>query len=550
MATPRLDARFPALDPKLVTRVEWAVCIFATLAAAVLHILFLAHAGALWRDEAGGVGLATVPTLREMWTMLAHDSFPVLFPAVIRFWTAIGLGHTDLGLRCLGFLLGLGLLGMLWVSARVLGYRLPLFSLALLSVNLTPVIWGDSLRAYGLASVLILATLCLVWRLMRVPNLERFLAASGAALLSVQCLYSNAFLLLAICIAGCFVCFRCKQDRAALWVIGVGAVAALSLVPYFGPLQRSQQWWIVEKAGIYGAVVLANLLEALGSPMIWLAGVWIILSPIAVGWGFLSMKTEDRKRPISTDELPPFAALILCFGTVTFFLFLLIAKLPTQPWYWLPLMVLAAVCIDSTFAVAFREHRVWRTVVILLLVIIPLPWAITESGCRKTNIDLVAAKIATDAAPNDLVLVYPWYHGVSFSRYYKGRAPWTTLPPLTDFRFHRYDLLKEQLGATRPIKPVLDKIAATIAGGNRVWVVGDFPSPEPGETAPPDLPPAPEGPNGWFDVPYTYAWGRQAQHLLQGQAGKLKPIAIGKGRCVSRFEDVSLSVAPSWTVSQ
>ena len=59
-------------------------------------------------------------TIREMWGMLTHDNCPVLFPLVIRFWSAIGLGGADFGLRCLGFVIGLSVLAALWLNARVL----------------------------------------------------------------------------------------------------------------------------------------------------------------------------------------------------------------------------------------------------------------------------------------------------------------------------------------------------------------------------------------------------------------------------------------------
>ena len=197
----------PLSRPQWLTKAEWAVCIGATLAAIGLHLIYLTHAGGLWRDETNCVHLATLPSIGEMWRMLTHDSFPVLFPATLRFWSAIGLGGTDFGFRCLGFLIALSLLGAVWFNARVLRSSLPLVSLGLLAANLTVVRWGDSLRGYGMGSCLILLTLALVWSLMKEPGVGRFIAATLAAVLSVQCLYQNAFLLFGICMAGCFVSF-------------------------------------------------------------------------------------------------------------------------------------------------------------------------------------------------------------------------------------------------------------------------------------------------------------------------------------------------------
>ena len=67
-----------------LTRVEWSVCLGATLAAIGLHAIYLTHAGGLWRDEVNGVHLATLYSTSQMWQMLTYDSFPALFPAACR----------------------------------------------------------------------------------------------------------------------------------------------------------------------------------------------------------------------------------------------------------------------------------------------------------------------------------------------------------------------------------------------------------------------------------------------------------------------------------
>ena len=197
--------------------------------------------------------------------MLAYESFPGLFHALLRCWWAIGLGGSDFGFRCLGFLIALSLLGAVWLNARVLRSSLPLVSLGLLAANLTLVRWGDSLRAYGLGCSFILLTLALVWSLMQAPGVGRFIAATLAAVLSVQCLYQNAFLLFAICIAGCFVCFRCRQDRTALLLVGVGAVAAVSLLPYIGVIMLSQRSFVVARTGFNAGLSVVEFLRCLGS---------------------------------------------------------------------------------------------------------------------------------------------------------------------------------------------------------------------------------------------------------------------------------------------
>jgi hypothetical protein len=91
-----------------------------------------------------------------------------------------------------------------------------------------------------------------------------------------------------------------------------------------------------------------------------------------------------------------------------------------------------------------------------------------------TNVDLIAAKISGEVAPNDFLIVHPWYCGVTFKRYYKGAAPWTTLPPLEDYTLQRWDLFqaKRKMQTKDAIAPVLERIVLTLQSGNRLWFVG------------------------------------------------------------------------------
>jgi hypothetical protein len=531
-----------------LTRAEGGVCLGATLAAIILHVIYLTHAGGLWRDEVISVRLATSPTVGEMWRLLAYESFPVLFHTTLRCWWLLGLGGSDFGLRCLGFLIALLLLGTLWLDARILRSSLPLISLALLAANLTLVRVGDALRAYGLGCCLILLTLALVWSLMKTPSLKRFLVTALAAVASVQCLYQNSFLLFAMCIAGCFVCFRCNQDRTAFILIGVGAVAAVSLLPYMGLISQSQRSFIVLRVGLDAGMVWSNFCDALGTPMGWQTVVWLALGVAAAVRGLWFVRPSSGRRRISAEDLPLFAAITLCLGLLSFLVFIAIARLPTQPWYWLPPMTMAAVCIDAAVGSWLDGYRRWRLAIILLMVFVPLTTGVGLARQRQTNIDVIAARLREQAKPNDLILVHPWYCGVTFNHYYHGQTPWTTLPALPDFHVARYDLFRERQASVAPIKPVLDRIAQTLAAGNRLWIVGDLPAPQPGETEPPDLPPAPESPYGWSDVPYSFVWGRQTDCFIAAHGGRIEAVPTGTDDAVNPYEKASLSVVKGWAL--
>src|SRR3954462_46039 len=103
-----------------LTRADWGICVAAIVVALGLHVVLLTHAGGLWRDEVSTVQLANFPTMGEMWRLLGRDSFPALFPLLLRIWSAIGLGGSDFSLRIVGLLVGLLILAALWLNAKVL----------------------------------------------------------------------------------------------------------------------------------------------------------------------------------------------------------------------------------------------------------------------------------------------------------------------------------------------------------------------------------------------------------------------------------------------
>ena len=151
--------------------IEWVIGILITVAAVYLHWVNFRSAGALWRDEAGVVHIATLPTLPEMWSNVGHESCPILFPALLRTWSSL-VGGSDPAFRVMGFIVGLLLLGAVWLNGWFFHRSAPLVALSLLALNASVVRWGDSLRAYGLASALMLLALATGWRFARKPKLK------------------------------------------------------------------------------------------------------------------------------------------------------------------------------------------------------------------------------------------------------------------------------------------------------------------------------------------------------------------------------------------
>jgi len=522
---------------------NWITAALVTLSAAYLHALFLLNAGGLWRDEAAFVHLSLLPSISQVWQNLPYDHCPILMPLVVRAWSAAGFGNTDLGLRVLGLLVGLFLLLAFWVTSWTMRNGAPLLAVTLAGLNVTMIRAGDSLRSYGLGSALGVFALAVIWRLTCRPSLAAFSCAVAVVVLSVQSLYQNAFFVFAACCGGFVLCAVERRWRDTLPLFAVGAAAAVSLLPYIPLIIRAQDWYIICKVGFRFSHGWEQLSTVTGSPLTILTWVWVALWLGALAAAIYVLFWRRDRLPDRVRGLILFAATSLVLGAAGFAFFLKLAELPTQPWYYLPLMAFSVVCLDTIFLAAWHWAQPAVMVLAALIISTTFLFELPAVKCRQTNVDLIAAGLSPEVAPNDYVIVHPWQRGVTFQRYYKGAAPWTTLPPLEDHAVHRYDLLKAKMQTKDPIAPVIDRITSTLQSGNRVWLVGNIPfTLEP----PPEILPAPNNPWGWFDVPYSFHWGAQVTQFLSAHCQRSAVVIAPSTNCVNPLENLPVVVMTGW----
>jgi len=518
-------------------KIEWVLGALITAAAVYLHWVNFRSAGALWRDEAGVVSIATLPTAHEMWFNISHESCPILFPTLLRAWF-FTVGSSDGALRVFGFIVGLLMLGAVWLNGWFFHHSAPLVALGLLTVNASVVRWGDSLRAYGLASVLMLVTLAIVWCFTRAPDLKRWLTAAVAAVISVQSLFQNSFLLLAVCAAAAAVIARRRDFKNSLAALAIGVPAAISLLPYHAIIREARDWSVLSQIGFLPALIWTNLSSAMAPTVPWLRWLWIALALVVIA------RCVNRVRASEDDANTAafFGGTALIAGLIGFSIFLWIAKMPTQVWYFLPITTFAAVCIDAALANWPARWQLWCWAV-PVLALGCLPGARELAAYRQTNMDLIAGVLRERADAHDLIVVHPWTFGVSFDRQYSGPTPWTTVPPLADHRFHRYDLFKTQMVLENPAQPVFDQVAATLRAGNHVWLIGEIPL---SQTPPPQIRPAPNNPWGWLDDPYSDVWGAQVGYFVAMHATRGEVIPIRSPNPISQFENVQVMAVAGW----
>lgn len=507
-------------------RWEWATALLITLFAVGLHGLRLVHAGPLWRDEASAFHVATAPTLGEV--VAAHESFPPPFFFLVRGWVAV-LGGSDPSLRLFGLLVGLGLLAVLWWTARRIGGTVPLVALALVAVNPSFLLYGDSLRGYGLGTVAIVAAFGAFARLAARPDGRAITAAAVTSLLSVQILLFNAPLLLVLGLAAIGVGVIRRRPRVVWAVVAVGAVAALSLLLWIEPMLATSAWSGMLKVSVGPREILAEMARTASAPVRELQWVWLLLGALALipipsragGTERVEQEREDARL---------FALLALPGLILAQWAFLQVLDYMPQPWYFLAVLAVAAAALDVRLAASPAWRAVRLAAAVLAVLVLALP-ALSLARVRMTNVDLVEARIAAEAAPGDLVVVAPWYMGVSYLRYARSATPWMTLPDLADHRRHRFDLLKARMEEREPLAGVLREIERTLRSGHRVWLAGQIEIPPPGAPVPAQV---------------MQAWLQQLGAFLREHATQGGQVPVPWNGPVNGYERLELLVFSGW----
>ena len=535
-----------------VVQAGWMVGALVTSLLCWLHFLFIQHAGGLWRDEVVSFNVAAQPSLTKLWESFWCDSFPSFFHLVLRAWILLGAGATDHRLRFLGGLMGISIVAAFWINGCFLSYRIPFVSMALVALSPLAIRTTDAIRAYGLGTLCIILTVGLVWRVVEVASPRRVLAATIAAILSVQSLYQNAFLLLAICLGGIVVTLSGRNWKALACILGIGFVAALSLTVNIPAIRRMTEVSVLMPRDVSFQRLVRVFLTALrdgGSFMLW---SWVAL---VLGGSVIAIQRQIPRATVEVDcyrELPRrgltlFSIMTLVGAVCAFFMWLKLLGLPTQPWYFVPLMAVIAVSLDAIFGTLISSSRSSIARLIFLIAFTPplVFHAIPSLKIRETNVDVIALQLEKMAGKDDLIIVEPWYCGATFSRYFHGATEWMTLPPLKDQTLQRLDLFKEQMMSANPIAPVLEKIESTLKAGHRVWLVGGLPFLQQGQM-PSQLPPAPNSRWRWDHDIYSNVWAIQTAYFVQthGLRAELVPIKIDQQ--INPFENLPLVVINGW----
>lgn len=524
----------------LVRASEIAGGVAATALALHLSFRFATEAGPLWRDEASAVHLATLPHFSDVLRALSVESMPAFYPTLLRLWAFVGLAEQDSALRFLGLLVAIATVAAVWMSARAMAVAVPLLTLVVFDLHGAVLQTEGAVKPYGVGAVLAIAMFAGVWRVASAPGVGAIVWTSAAAVLAVNTLYQNLPLLAAFCVAA--VASRAvEHDRRGIIRVGVVAlIGAGSLVPYVPVIAKSQDWRALIHADNTVRQLGTRLLDIGSDWSRTVLAVWAVTCVVCVivAVGRLRANTDlDRGRLVYVT--------VTAIGCpVALLAFFKSASANLEPWHVASLIAISALCLDAILAWT-RLLRALRGGLAVLAAVALVPISSSWVGVRQTNVDLLATFIATTGHEGDIVVLNPWFLGLTFTRYYRGRAPWITIPPIQDVRIHRYDLVKEQMRNAETMVPVYRAMQTALRSGHRVWLVGGaqfLPPDQPPEI----LPPAPLAPTGWQHPPYYRAWSRGVGRFVQAHAVNVTVAPVKSDQAIWRTEGAILMVAHGW----
>ena len=520
-------------------RLEFAIAILLTAVSIAAHLVFFFHAGPLWRDEISSLALATKPALSEFWAALKFDPFPAGYFLLLRAWHAL-FGDGDVALRALGLVIGLALLGSLWLASYHIDRSAPLWPLVLFAFSPLALEVGDSLRPYGLGLVWIVLTFAFIARITFGGATKlAIIGAFIAAVLSLQVNFTNAIILFAIISGAVLVLLKNRAWRKILIVVGIGAASAVSLLPYLPIMKATSEWSKILANDNNFASVIAVAGDAIASPGLFSEWIWVA---IVIGAVVAVLAVFIRK---PATEVPQrdrllFAATISFLAVAITIGFLCAAKYLVFPRYFLSVIAIGGLCVNIFWNGLSRQTAI-RAIGLALAVIVAITSLrplFAQSEMRMSNADQIATTLEQRATSDDLIIVTSPLYGISFQRYYHGSAKWITLPHVEDLTLHRWDLIKRRLAEPDPVPELISRAQNVLQAGHKIFLVGKL-GPA-AATAPEPVPPAPQSSFGWNMEAYTSQWKAELTYWLEHHALHGMNVPFDQNESVSPLEQLGL----------
>ena len=539
---------------------ETTVALAGTGFSAILLTVAATHAGPLWRDETNTINVALMPSLKALWSNLQFESFPPLWPLTVRGLGLLGVTHSDAGIRMLGLCVGLSFLVSLWLCSRWMGGRAPILSIALLGSLPAFIFIVGANRAYGLGCCLLVLSFGMIWRMLQRPSASQVFGGAIMCLLFAQCVYYDGIFLCAMLLGGAVVAFRRRQWKT-LWLLSmIGGLSGVSMVIYLPVTRRAAAVLPLIQEPLFNAsAVWHGFARAVsdrtsarpGAPgsQIW---IWVMLTLGALLVAAAVQRAGSRQvheaEPSARSagyvnrDLALFCLISMLFALAAFVVFLIRLQFFVQSWYCVESLTLCAISLDGILSMNWPSLAPWgllRIGFMVVMMILMAGSAWQEAQTRRSNVDVAAAILEREASPGDLIVMQDAWEGITFDRYYHGRAPWVTVPPIDSHKVHRNDLVRGERIQRDPMASVLNRIPGVLRSNHSVWLVGSLPLFRPKNLLPPP-PPPPSLPTKWWLGTYLLDWNAEVMAQVLNHARQGQVLKIPVTGPVSYFENVSV----------
>jgi hypothetical protein len=496
------------MNRSITSRLEIFTSVLLLGWAMVLQGCFFLSAGALWRDEANSLLQAQLPTVKEIWSTLQYDSFPILYPLFLRWWIGFSWIAQDLGIRLSGALVGLIFLSSLWFIPRSQKNRIPMVSILLLSASPLFISEIQSVRPYGIGLLGLLWLFGCMGRYLLSPAAVWLWLGSMASVIAVQSSYANALFVGVLSVAASSTALIRRRRWAAVFVWIPAFGAALSLFPYLNTLRRAGSWVAMVQYRVDWKLFWEGLIRAfsLAFPAVWIAAV---VAAVICG----TRRRQTKSDPATYEStLALYATIAAALGVAVQLAFIELIKVPPFPRYFLASLLLIACAADLWLQQADIRVRVLTVLCALLLVAWP-SWTFLRQ--RRTNVDQVAAVLSREAAKDDLIVISPWFLHTSFQLYYRGSSCWITIPPLQQGPIMRYDLIMQAMLQPDPGSGIARALHAALDRNAAVWFVSQVNAKDALVSAAPQAPGVPQNPDGHDYVRFRSFWEREIHYRLK-----------------------------------
>ena len=463
------DPEGPPFGP--ITRM---VIITATVGVLALALLLRFWTKSdLWLDEALTVNIARQP-LHQLPSLLHRDGAPPLYYALLHVWMG-WFGTSDLAVRSLSGLFGVITVPVVWLAGRRLGSRTIAWA-AMLLVATSPfaVRYDTEARMYSLVALLSVLGFLALDRSLRKPRPGNLIAVGAVAGLLLYTHYWSVFLLGTVLLWLAFQAWRGREAwrlgaRRSLVAIAVGCLTFLPWVPTF--LFQSKHTgtpWAVPASFVAMVNAISSFAggdtgggRALGILFFGLAGLGLFGVATDRFHIDLDIRTRPLGRPVGVVVAGTLTAAILGglifnstfdarYASVVF----------------VPLILLVAIGIQ-----AFRDRRV-RLGVLAVAVVAGLASAIPNVTTNRTQAGQIAAQIARQGRPGDLVVYCPDQLGPATDRLLpSGRYQQTTFPRGTGPAFVNWIDYSAVAAAADPVAFAQRVETQAARGGHQIFVV-------------------------------------------------------------------------------